>query len=139
MRQILIISLIVISVFVIQNLYQCFREKEGLLPNANEGENASSTPPPNPKQYQTYDKESNDPTFLALKNSANIEYIYQQMQSIMKVKENIDKMQQDINKNAAALKEIGNELQKGSNQLVGVAPGDEPEIPAATGLSTAPP
>jgi uncharacterized protein YpuA (DUF1002 family) len=61
------------------------------------------------------------------------------MQSIMKVKENIDKMQQDINKNAAALKEIGNELQKGSNQLIGVAPGEEPKIPTTTGLSTAPP
>ena len=139
MRKILIISLIVISIFAIQNIYQCLREKEGLLANAESGESASSTSPPNPKQYQNYDKEGNDPTFLALKNSANIEYIYQQMQSIMKVKENIDKMQQDINKNAAALKEIGNELQKGSNELIGVAPGEEPKIPTTTGLSTAPP
>ena len=99
----------------------------------------SSSTPPDSKQYQQYDKQSNDPTFLALKNSANIEFIHEQIESVLKIRNTINQMQDDINKNATALKQIGDQLQEGSNQLIGVQPGEKPVIPKAQGLSTAPP
>ena len=134
MRLVIIFALLAIGVFIFQNIRSCLHYKEALINSTG-----SSSTPPNSKQYQQYDKQSNNPTFLALKNSANIEYIHEQIESVLKIKETIDQMQADINKNAAALKQIGNQLQQGSNQLIGVKQGEKPVIPEAKGLSTAPP
>ena len=134
MRVVIIIALLAIGVFIFQNIRLCLKQKEALVNSIG-----SSSTPPDSKQYQQYDKQNNDPTFLALKNSANIEFIHEQIESVLKIKNTINQMQDDINKNATALKQIGDQLQEGSNQLIGVKPGEKPVIPKAQGLSTAPP
>jgi hypothetical protein len=130
-KALLMIAVAVLAYVVFENGYACYK-------NIGLETLVDGSKPAAP--YQPYQQLQSDPKFLGVQNAANIAFLKEQLDGLVKVKNTMDKLQQDVNKNSTALKEIGNELESKSAEMVGRTPGSTAPIPgpAPGSLSVAP-
>ena len=100
------------------------------------GATASAPPKSEQLQYISYDQQKSC-AFLGEKNAANIAYLKEQLDGFAKVQQDMAKLKEDVDKNSAALDEIGEQLSQKSTDLTGRSPDDKTPLPTASGLSTA--
>ena len=110
--------------------------QEGMVGQSPTGTEASASAPPKSEQlqYNSYDQQKSC-AFLGEKNAANIAYLKEQLDGFAKVQQEMAKLKEDVDKNSAALDEIGEQLSQKSTELTGRSPDDKSPLPTASGLS----
>ena len=102
---------------ILINIYNYFKPKlrEGIdETNSNVNDSNNST------KYQNYDElENKDPTFLAIKNAANISYIKSQLDELKGIKQEIFDLSNNVYSNTQQLDQIQVALQDQVNAITG--------------------
>jgi hypothetical protein len=110
----IIVSLLLL---ILINIYNYFKPKlrEGIdETNSNVNDSNNST------KYQNYDElENKDPTFLAIKNAANISYIKSQLDELKGIKQEIFDLSNNVYSNTQQLDQIQVALQDQVNSITG--------------------
>ena len=102
---------------ILINIYNYFKSKlregmEGAKPNVNASDNST--------KYESYDElENKDPTFLAIKNAANISFIKTQLDELKGIKQEIFDLSNNVYNNTQQLDQIQVTLQDQANAITG--------------------
>ena len=140
MRKGIIVAIIFVIAVVCVNLGNSFLSpiQEGLVEQSPIATGTSASAPPKSEQlqYNSYDQQKSC-AFLGEKNAANIAYLKEQLDGFSKIQQQMAKLKEDVDKNSAALDEIGEELSKKSTELTGRSADDKSPLPTASGLNPA--
>jgi hypothetical protein len=79
-------------------------------------ENLENKENPNAK-YEDYSKQEQTSYMLAQKNSANITFLKEEYDEVQKLKDKLEKIQQDVNRNSQGLTSIIEQQQKYANSV----------------------
>ena len=71
----------------------------------------------------------NDPLYLAKTNAANISYLKDKVDDLIKLKQQIDDINSRVNYNEIGIKNISNQLITSSQELTGVDPNSSAPLP----------
>ena len=102
---------------ILINIYNYFKSKlregmDGEKPNVNASDNST--------KYESYDElENKDPTFLAIKNAANISFIKTQLDELKGIKQEIFDLSNNVYNNTQQLDQIQVTLQDQANAITG--------------------
>lgn len=102
---------------ILINIYNYFKSKlregmGGAKPNVNASDNST--------KYESYDElENKDPTFLAIKNAANISFIKTQLDELKGIKQEIFDLSNNVYNNTQQLDQIQVTLQDQANAITG--------------------
>ena len=102
---------------ILINIYNYFKSKlregmEGAKTNVNASDNST--------KYESYDElENKDPTFLAIKNAANISFIKTQLDELKGIKQEIFDLSNNVYNNTQQLDQIQVTLQDQANAITG--------------------
>lgn len=138
-KALLMIAVVALAYIVFENGYACYKstglETFVAAPHAAAPASGKTSGP-----YKPYDQLRSDPEFLGIQNAANVAFLKEQLDGLVEIKNAMAKLHDDVNKNSTALKEIGNEMQSKSAEMVGRTPGSTAPIPSPTpgSLSVAP-
>ena len=110
----IIVSLLLL---ILINIYNYFKPKlrEGIdETNSNLNDSNNST------KYQNYDElENKDPTFLAIKNAANISYIKTQLDELKGIKQEIFDLSNNVYNNEKQIDQIQQAIQDQADSVTG--------------------